>query len=105
MGEYRSSYNYMSHSDTVSMVCHTEQTIKTIFFRGEKFGATRRPDGTDYRPPALKIYQILLQEMGFGAIGDIEFIKNPTLTITRCFLADFAAVSDQYDGTPETAIF
>lgn len=105
MGEYRSSYNYMSHSDTVSMVCHTEQTIKDHFLLGVR--NSELPDDQMARLEAASLENLpsLLQEMGFGAIGDIEFIKNPKLTITRSNLADFSAVSDKYDGTPETPFF
>ncbi len=110
MGSFMSSSTNVSHNDTVSMFCFTESILKNLFVEQYKVMGSEVPQIDELiaqimASPIENIPQIM--NNFYTQSGEpienaptLKIIKNPTLTITRCFLADFAVVSDQYRDVP-----
>lgn len=105
MGYYQSSSTNVGHSDTVSMVCFTEDTLKKSYLEDLQDIGLSTDDLARLEAASIENVVDIMKDIGFGFQADPEFIKNPKLTITRCTPQDFVVVANDYFGTPETPFF
>ena len=111
MGSFMSSSTNVSHNDTVSMFCFTESILKNLFVEQYGIMGSEVPQMDELiaqiiASPIENMPQIMKEfytQMGapMENTPTIKVIKNPALTITRCFLADFALVTDEYRDAPQ----
>lgn len=111
MGSFMSSSTNVSHNDTVSMFCFTESILKNLFVEQYTVMGSEVPQIGELMAqiiasPIENIPQIMNDfyiQSGepIENTPTLKVIKNPTLTITRCFLADFAVVADEYRDVPQ----
>ncbi|WP_010197088.1 hypothetical protein [Psychrobacter sp. PAMC 21119] len=100
MGDYQSSTTNIGHSDTVSMVCFSESTLKKSFIESLRGAGLSGDQVAQLEAMNLQEIPSVLEGFGIGLVAMPQFIKNPKLTITRVKPDDFTAVSSEYgDGS------